>query len=151
MLVVVIEGCLQAIVQDIQVYTIVLLERLFPCHIRIVLSRLVCTRSKITTVYTEVVTFAKSVWVVGIHETRTTNLVVTDKTPRCTKLEIVHHFAQRLEKRLLADNPSYRTSREETISIVLGKVLGAIVAHIELSHIAVVPVVGDTTYQTNIS
>ncbi len=73
---------------------------------------------------------------------------VTYQAPRSTYLHVVNYLLQRLEELLLAHVPTCRESREGAVAVAFGEGFAAVVSDVELSHIAVVPVVSDTSYNT---
>ena len=164
MLAIIVEDTHQTVAQEVHVDTVVLLEGCFPRHVRVVLCGLDSTLGNCSVLNTEVVgigvgiltdTLSQSggihiVRIGNIHESASTNLIVTDKTPRSTELHEAEHFLQRLEESLVADYPSNRTCGECTEALTGSEVLGTIVTDIEFSDIAVVPVVGYTAYKTNV-
>ena len=115
MLLIIVEREFELLVEEIGVETIVLLEGLFPGHLRIVLAALLITGREQTVVDTEVVGIAaagRHLLVIAerigeIHEAVTTYLVVTYETPRGAELEEVDDRCDGLPEFLVADHPAY--------------------------------------------
>ena len=84
----------------------------------------------------------------GVHKAVAVQIGITYQTVAGTELQEAYYLGKRLEEWFIAHYPTHRHSRESTVTLARSKVLGTIVTHIELCHIAVVPVVGNTTYQT---
>ena len=166
---IIVESRTQTVAEEVHIETVVLLEGLLPSHVRVIFGTFIGTLRCRAVLHTEQIgvchtgitarrilgTLPKGclVHVIGIghkQESATTNLVVTNETPRSTKLQETDVLLDRLEERFIANDPSYRTSREGTKSLAGSEVLGTIVTKVELCHVAVVPVVGDTTYETNV-
>ena len=171
MLTIIIESSLKAVAEEIQVETIVLLERLLPTNIRVVLDRLVCTcyrRGSLNGTrlcVTEEITIgicpvaviigqaiaARNIWIGKIHESDSIlGLIITNETPRCTDLEERCHLGNWLPELLLAENPSHRTCWKDTEASAWCKVLRAVVTHVELCHIAAGIIVSNTTHKTHV-
>ena len=169
MLTIIIESSLKAVAEEVQVETIVLLERLLPTNIRVVLDRLVCTcyrRGSLNGTrlsVTEEITIgicpvahivcqaiaARDIWIGEIHESDSIlGLIVTNETPRCTDLEERCHLGNWLPELFLTENPSHRTCWKDTEASAWRKVLRAVVTHVELCHISVGIVVSYTTHKT---
>ena len=161
MLTIVIEVGLQSVAEEAHVEAVVLLEGFLPRHVGIVLLCLDGTHLGRSVLHTEVVAIRTAVLtgtveervlvdVVGIgqiHETCAANLVVTDETPGGAQLEEADHLLDGLEERLVAGHPAKGTGGEEAEALARREVLRTIVAHVELGHVAVVPVVGHTAYE----
>ena len=98
MLTIVVKHCTQAIVEEVHVETIVLLKGLLPADVRVVLSTLIGTLCSCTVLNTENigegrlvhtgigeavegVSLVDDIRVSHIHESVTTDLIVTDQTP----------------------------------------------------------------------
>ena len=78
-------------------------------------------------------------------------VVVTHLTVAAANLQVVEPFLGLLHELLVADYPAERHGGEEAEALAAGKVLGAVVAEVELSQVAVVESIGDTTYDTLIA
>ena len=122
---------------------------MFPRDVGIVQGLLVGLLPVCGVVNTEVIASAVDDIRVGrVHKAVAAYLAVTDKAIAATELHETHHAAQGLEESLIADYPSCGESGEETIALVRRKVLGTVISNIELSQIAVLPVVGDAAYKS---
>ena len=86
-----------------------------------------------------------------VHKAVAAYLAVTDKTIAATELHETHHTAQGLEESLIADYPSCRESGEETIALARRKVFGTVIADVELSQVAVLPIVSSTSDESYLS
>ena len=156
-LVVVIEVTTELILQEVDIETIVLLIGVFPGDVGIVARHLVGSLPYGGVVDTEDVsvsiagrnsTIVDSKRIGGVHKAVAVQIGITYQTVAGTELQEAYYLGKRLEKWFIAHYPTHRHSRESTITLAWCKVLGAIVTHIELCHIAIVPVVGNTTHQT---
>ena len=156
-LVVVIEGTAELILQEIDVETIVLLVGVLPGDVGIVASHLVGSLPYGGIVDTENISVSiagRNTAVVdgerigGVHKAVAVQIGITYQTVAGTELQEAYCLGKRLEEWLIAHYPTHRHRWEGTVTLARSKVLGTIVTHIELCHVAVVPVVGNTTYQT---
>ena len=156
-LVVVIEVTTELILQEIDVETIVLLVGVLPGDVGIVARHLVGSLPYGGVVDTEDVSVSitgsngaiiDGKRIGGVHKAVAVQIGITYQTVAGTKLQETYCLGKRLEEWLIAHYPTHRHSREGTVTLARSKVLGTIVTHIELCHVAVVPVVGNTTNQT---
>ena len=156
-LVVVIEVTTELILQEVDVETIVLLVGVLPGDVGIVARHLVGSLPYGGVVDAEDIsvsiagrnsTIVDSKRIGGVHKAVAVQIGITYQTVAGTELQEAYYLGKRLEEWFIAHYPTHRHSREGTITLAWCKVLGAIVTHIELCHIAIVPVVGNTTYQT---
>ena len=157
MLVIVIEATTELILQEVDVDTIVLLIGVLPGDVGIVARHLVGSLPYGSVVNTEDVSISitgRNIAIIdgerigGVHKAITVQISITYQTVAGTKLQEAYCLGERLEEWLIADYPTHRHCWEGSVTLARSKVLGTIVTHVELCHIAVVPIVGNTTYQT---